>query len=64
MPPPPIPDQGRPGSEGGDAGNGAVTAPSRSALMTGSGSSTKNSEYFINEMVEKSRGRAPEVRLA
>ena len=40
-PPPPIPDLGRLGSEGGDAGYGAVTTPSRSALMTGSGSNTK-----------------------
>ena len=29
--PPPNPDLGRPGSEGGDAGYGAVTAPSHPA---------------------------------
>ena len=34
----PIPNLCRPGSEGGDAGYGAVTAPSRPALMAGSGS--------------------------
>ena len=38
-PPPPYthPGPGRPGSEGGGAGYGAVTAPSRPTLMAGSG---------------------------
>ena len=38
----PIPDLGRPGSEGGDAGYGAATVPSRPALVLGSGSCTNN----------------------
>ena len=54
-PRPPIPDLGRPGSEGGDAGYGAVTAPSRPALMACSGSCTQNCEHFRNEMVRKLR---------
>ena len=55
----PIPDLGRPGSEGGGAGYGAVTAPSRPALNTGSGSYTKNCEHFRNAVVEKLRGKTP-----
>ena len=51
---PPPPDQGWPGSEGGGAGYGAVTAPSRPALMTRSGLCTQNWEHFRNEMADKS----------
>ena len=52
---------GRPG--GGDAGYGAVTAPSRPALMTGSDSCTQNRGYFRDEMVEKLRGKATPCSL-
>ena len=54
---PPIPDLGRPGSEGRDTGCGAVTAPSRPALMAGSGSCTQKCEHFRNEVVDKLRGK-------
>ena len=43
-------DLGWPGSEGGVAGYGAVIAPIRPALVTGSGSCTKGCEYFRNEI--------------
>ena len=51
--PPPLththPGPGRLGSEGGDAGYGAVIAPpSRPALMAGSGSCTQNCKHFRN----------------
>ena len=38
---PPIPDLGQTYSEGGDAGYGAATAPSRPTLVTGAGSSQR-----------------------
>ena len=61
----PIPELGRPGSEGGDAGYGAVTAPNRQARMTGSDSCTQNCERFRNKIVEELRGKAqPVVCLA
>ena len=47
----PIPDLGRAGSEGGDAGYGAVTAPSRPALMMGTGFCINNCGYFRNEIL-------------
>ena len=53
----PIPDLGRQGSEGGDAGDGAVTLPSRLVLMTGSGSCTQTCKHCRNEVMEKLRGK-------
>ena len=52
------PGPGRPGSGGGDAGYGAVTAPSRPALMTGPRLCTQNCKHFRNEMVEKPKRKS------
>ena len=52
--PPPfhrIPVMGRSGSEGRDVRCGAATVPGRSALVSGSGSRTKDREYFRNEIL-------------
>ena len=62
-PPSPNPDLGRRGSEGGDAGCGTVTGPSRPALVTESDSCTQNCEHFRNMEVEKLKGNASTCSL-